>query len=202
MLATAVYGQASMKTAAAEEIKTFFQGKAKTVLTFLGYSGAGYEDQAAMLKLAEQVLNEFDPLKTIVNIGATSEGIGAIYKIAQERHFVTTGIVSIQAKHDKVPLSPFVDYVFYVEDPTWGGYLKGTDRLSPTSETMVENSDFVVAIGGGEVARDELLTAKRSGKQVRYFPAEMNHQKAQDAARKKGAPEPTNFLGAAAEAEL
>jgi hypothetical protein len=63
---------------------------------------------------------------------------------------------------------------------------------------MVENSDIVVGFGGGEIARDELLAAKRSGKQVRFFPAEMNHQKAEEAARKKGLPLPTDFRGAAA----
>ena len=63
---------------------------------------------------------------------------------------------------------------------------------------MVESSNLIVAIGGGEVARDELLVAKTLlGKQVRFFPADMNHQKAQEAARRKGLPEPTNFRGAA-----
>jgi hypothetical protein len=179
-------------------MRAFFQGAGKTVLTFVGYSGVGYQDQGAMLTDAEQILSEFDPAKTIVNIGATPEGIGCVYEIARPRGFVTTGIVSTQAKQAGVPLSPYVDFVFYVEDATWGGNLIGTDRLSPTSEAMVENSDIVVGFGGGEIARDELLAAKRSGKQIRFFPAEMNHQKAEEAARKKGLPLPTDFRGAAA----
>jgi hypothetical protein len=179
-------------------MRAFFQATGKTVLTFVGYSGVGYEDQEAMLTRAEHVLNEFDPTKTIVNVGATPEGIGCVYEIARNRGFVTTGIVSTQAKEAKVPLSPYVDFVFYVEDATWGGNLAGTDRLSPTSEAMVENSNIVVGIGGGEIARDELRAAQRSGKQVRFFPAEMNHQKAQEIARKKGLPPPTDFWGAAA----
>jgi hypothetical protein len=64
---------------------------------------------------------------------------------------------------------------------------------------MVENSDIVVAIGGGEVARDEFTAARRLGKQVSYVPAEMNHAVAKNKARKKGLPEPTNFRGAAHE---
>jgi hypothetical protein len=96
-----------------------------------------------------------------------------------------------------VALSPHVDHVFYVEDATWGGYLEGTQRLSPTSEAMVENSSIVVAIGGGEVARDELLEARRSGREVRFLPADMNHEKAREAARRKGIPLPTDFRGAA-----
>jgi hypothetical protein len=195
----AALGQSpTSKTATSKEMRDFFQGTGKTVLTFVGYSGVGYEDQEAMLTRAEHVLSEFDPAKTIVNIGATPEGIGCVYEIAKHRGFVTTGIVSTQAKETKVPLSPYVDFVFYVEDATWGGNLAGTDRLSPTSEAMVENSNIVVGLGGGEIARDELLAAQRSGKQALFFPAEMNHRKAEEAAQKKGLPLPTDFSGAAA----
>jgi hypothetical protein len=200
-LTVAAFGQIPViKTGTSEEIKAFFQGKGKTVLTFVGYSGAGYEDEAAMLARAERILKKFDPTKTIVNIGATAEGIGRVYEIARRRGFLTTGIVSTQAKQAKVALSRFVDYVFLVGDPTWGGYLNGTDRLSPTSEAMVKNSNTVVGIGGGEVARDELLAAKRAGKETRYFPADMNHHQAREAARRKGLPVPTDFRGAAAQA--
>ncbi len=150
-----------------------------------------------MLASAERVLSELDAGRTIVNIGATPDGIGAVYELAKRKGFVTTGIVSVQAMRSNVPLSPYVDYVFYVEDATWGGYLEGTERLSPTSEAMVENSSIVVGIGGGEVARDELLEARRSGKAVRFLPADMNHEKARGNARRKGLPPPTDFRGAA-----
>jgi hypothetical protein len=152
------------------EIRTFFDDTGKVVLTFVGYSGAGYEDQAAMLASAERVLGEFDPARTLVNIGATPDGIGAVYELAKRRGFVTTGIVSVQALKSNVAVSPHVDRVFYVEDATWGGYVPGTKRLSPTSKAMVENSRIVVGIGGGEVARDELLEAKRLGKAVASCP--------------------------------
>ena len=167
------------------------------MVTFVGYSGAGYEDHAAMLIKAEHILAEFDPKKTIVNIGATPEGIGGLYEIAKHRGFATTGIVSAQARQYKVPLSPHVDYVFYVEDKNWGGFLAMTEQLSPTSEVMVENSDIMIGIGGGEIARDELIAARRLGKQVRFIPADMNHQKARESARNKGLPEPSDFRGAA-----
>jgi hypothetical protein len=187
----------TVRTATHAQIRTFFQDTGKAVLTFVGYSGAGYKDQAAMLAGAERVLSEFDPGRTIVNIGATPDGIGAVYELAKRKGFVTTGIVSAQARKSNLALSPHVDYVFYVEDATWGGYLEGTERLSPTSEAMVENSSIVVGIGGGEVARDELLEARRSGREVRFLPADMNHEKAREAARRKGIPLPTDFRGAA-----
>src|SRR5215472_12071910 len=185
------------KSATVEELAAFFKGKQKAVLTFVGYSGAGYEDEAWMLKEAERVLGEYDPAKTIVNIGATPEGIGAVYELAKRKGFLTTGIVSSQARQYNVKLSPYVDYAFYVEDSAWGGLMSGTEELSPTSKAMVENSDVIIGIGGEEVARDELIAGKRLGKTVRFIPAEMNHQKARESARKKKLPEPTDFRGAA-----
>jgi hypothetical protein len=187
----------STQVASPEEIRRFFAGQGKTVLTFIGYSDNGYEDPAALLERAESILREFDPNKTIVNIGATAGGIGAVYPLAKQRGFMTTGIVSTQARKDQAELSPYVDQVFYVEDETWGGFLKGTDRLSPTSTAMVENSDVIVGIGGGEVGRDELIAARRLGKEVRYFPADMNHRHAIEKAKKKNLPPPTDFSGEA-----
>jgi hypothetical protein len=188
------------RVASPEKIRAFFESKKMRVITFLGYSGAGYENKAAMLDQATRVLRPFDPKKTIVNIGATAEGIGAVYELAKRKGFFTVGIVSTQAKKGKIALSPCVDVVFYVEDATWGGFIPGTGNLSPTSKAMVENSDMIVAIGGGEVSRDELIAARRLGKDVQFIPADMNHQMARAKARKKDEPAPTDFRGAAASA--
>ena len=183
-----------------QEIKDFFATANKGVLTFIGYSGSGYQDKEAMLAVATRILDDFNPKATIVNIGATPEGIGEVYKLAKRRGFMTTGIVSTQAmKYDAV-LSPCVDIVFYVKDKSWGGFIDGSERLSPTSTAMVESSTILVGIGGGSVGRDELITAKRMGKDVRFFPADMNHNVAREKARKKGLPEPINFSGAASTA--
>jgi hypothetical protein len=188
------------RVASPKEIRAFFESKKMRVLTFLGYSGAEYEDKAAMLAHAAQILDKFDPKTTIVNIGATADGIGAVYGKAKRKGFLTSGIVSAQAKENEVALSPCVDIVFFVKDAGWGGFIAGTERLSPTSQAIVENSDVIIAIGGGDVARDELMAARRSGKHVQFIPAEMNHQIARDKALKKGEPPPTDFRGAAASA--
>jgi hypothetical protein len=187
----------TIREATSEEIRAFFKGKNMQVLTFLGYSGAEYENKAAMLEQATQILDQFDPRKTIVSIGATPEGIGAVYEIAKRKGFLTAGIVSTQAQENKVKLSPCVDMVFFVRDATWGGFIPRTERLSPTSTAIVENSDVIVAIGGGEVTRDELMAAKRSGKEFRFMPADMHHQLARDRALKRGQAAPTDFRGAA-----
>lgn len=187
----------TVREATSEEIRSFFKGKHMKVLTFLGYSAAEYENKAAMLEHAARILDVYDPKATIVNIGATPEGIGAVYATAKQRGFLTAGIVSTQAKENNVKLSPCVDVVFFVSDATWGGFIPGTERLSPTSAAMVENSDVLIAIGGGEVARDELNAGRRLGKKVHFIPADMNHEIARERARKRGQQAPSDFRGAA-----
>src|SRR5262245_12125476 len=187
----------SASGAALDDIRSFVRGAGKQVLTFVGYSGAGYEDHEAMLDHAGAILARFDPATTLVNIGATEMGIGAVYALARERGFATMGIVSILAENEQVPLSPCVDTVFYVADTTWGGRLPDKSALSPTSEAMVAVSDVMVGIGGGDAARDELQAAQAAGKQVEFIPADMNHQVAKTKAAKNGAPEPTEFRGSA-----
>jgi hypothetical protein len=167
------------------------------VLTFGGYSGAEYEDPAAMLARASAVLDRHDPAKTLISIGATAQGIGAVYELAKQKGFTTLGIVSTLARDEDVTLSPCVDQVFFVADETWGGLVPGTDRLAPTSAAIVGIGTEFVAIGGGEVTRDEMLAARRAGKPVTFVPADMNHAIASEKARKRGAPAPTDFRGAA-----
>lgn len=189
---------AVVKEATPAEIRTFFDGRGMQTVTFMGFSGAEYEQPAAMLALAERTLAKYAPQKTIVLIGATREGVGAVYDLAKSKGFTTAGIVSSQAKVNKVPFSPCVDHVFVVEDATWGGIDPKTKRLSPTSAAMVENSDVMVAFGGGDIARDEMTAARRAGKPVEFHAADMNHKIALERAKKRGEPAPTDFRGSAA----
>jgi hypothetical protein len=181
----------------AQEIGEFVRLSGMTLLSFVGYSGAGYEDEAAMLAQADQVLERHDPARTMVNIGATAQGIGAVYELARRRGYFTLGIVSSLARDAGTPLSPCVDAVFFVRDAAWGGRLPGLPMLSPTSAAMVANSQVVVGIGGGEIARDELLAARAAARSVTFIPANMNHRIARDKARVQGQPEPVDFRGAA-----
>ena len=122
------------------EILQFVQEKKMVVLTFAGFSGAAYENPAGMLENASEILRKQDPEKTLINIGATRDGIGAVYEVAKAMGFTTMGIVSSLAQAEGVALSPCVDYVFYVQDDSWGGRVRGEERLSPTSEAIVEVS--------------------------------------------------------------
>lgn len=192
-----VFGDDKQPEVDAESVVAYFAKQNKTVVTFIGYSDAGYENPRQMLATAREVLGKFDPQSTIVNIGATPSGIGAVYELAKSMGFPTTGIVSTEAKKFNLPISPRCDRVFYVKDETWGGYLPGAKQLSPTSRAMVDVSTVIVGIGGGQVGADEMSAGRQAGKKVQFFPADMNHQLAIEKAQKKGQPIPTDFRGAA-----
>jgi len=193
-------GPSQIRIGDADVIASHVKSTGKRVLTFVGYSGAGYQDPAAMVRQASRILERHDPTRTLINGGGTAEGIGQIYELAKAKGFETLGIVSSLARQEQIPLSPCVDTVFFVKDNTWGGELPQAQGLSPTSRAIVRSSDALVGIGGGEIARDELLAARRAGKLVTFIPADMNHQLAREKARLKGQPEPKEFGGAAAAA--
>jgi hypothetical protein len=180
------------------ETQAFFRNFGKRVLTFFGYS-VDYEDEDAMLALARKGLSKIPADQVLINIGATASGIGAIYPLAKEMGFTTTGIVSSVAAKNMENISEAVDHVCFVADTQWGGRIKGTNRLSPTSQAMVTCSDVLVAIGGGEVTRDELMAAKAMGKPVYFYPAEVSHLYLTQRAQKKNEPPPESFWGAAHE---
>jgi hypothetical protein len=181
------------RRATIDEIRKWI--RERPVLTFLGYSGAEYELHAQMLAQAAAVLAAHDPAKVLVNIGVTSAGIGSVYALAKQLGFATMGIVSTQALADEGQWSTAVDQVFMIEDATWGG-ADAAGMLHPTSAAVVAVSDDIVAIGGGAIARDELLAGRRLGKRCRFIPAESSHALARDKAHKAGKPEPTSFTSA------
>lgn len=188
-------GPREVRKATPASIAAFVRQKQMEVFTFMGYSGAEYESPEVMRQQVAKILESKDPQKTFINSGGTAQGIGAVYAIAKQKGFTTMGIVSSLVQKERVPLSRCVDVVFVVKDSSWGGRLPGTNELSPTSLAIVANSASVVAIGGGDVARDEWLAARQAGKPVVFLPAEMNHTIAREKARKQGKPLPTAFQG-------
>lgn len=196
-MASACDSTTEIYEATSASVRTFVKHKGMTVLTFAGYSGALYEDSSAMLEHASRVLDGQRPEKVLINIGATAEGIGEVYEVAKRKGFTTIGIVSSLARDEHVPLSPCADHVFFIKDNSWGGRLPQSTRLSPTSAPIVANGASFVAIGGGDIARDEMLAARKAGKRVTFVPADMNHRIAREKALKRGLPEPMDFKGSA-----
>jgi hypothetical protein len=180
------------------EALAFFKSQRKTVVTFLGYS-VDYENEKAMLKIAEDVLAGYSPVTALINIGATYGGVGAIYSIAKSMEFITTGIVSSLAIQYVDDISTAVDHVCFVMDSQWGGKLPNSNNLSPTSQAMVACSDIFVGIGGGEISRDEMIAGREQGKPVHFYPAEIKHEYWIHRAQKMNLPAPVSFWGAAHE---
>ena len=180
------------------ETQAFIRSLKKRVLTFFGFS-VGYENEAAMLAIAKKGLARIPPDAVLINIGATAGGIGAIYPLAKNMGFTTTVIVSSLAVERQKEISEAVDYICFISDTQWGGKLADSNQLSPTSQAMVSCSDVLVAIGGGEVTRDELLAGRALGKPVYFYPAEASHQNLIQRARQRNEPPPESFWGAAHE---
>ena len=54
------------------DVHTALPREGRLVLSFLGYSAAGYEDKPAMIAIASAILDEYPVATTIVNIGASA----------------------------------------------------------------------------------------------------------------------------------
>lgn len=178
-----------------EESSAFFKRQGKIVLTFFGYS-VSYEDEENLRKIIRHVLSTHSPARTLINYGATIAGLGVVYPIAKSMGFTTGGIVSTIAVEYPEEISPDADHICFIEDRRWGGKLLDSNELSPASKTMVECSDILVAIGGGEISQDELLAGKEQGKLIQYYPAEVNHAWAIERAKNRSLPPPESFWGA------
>lgn len=172
----------------------FFKSQGKTVLTFFGYM-LGYENEAEMFRIVRDELAKYSPQTALVNDGVTRWGLGEIYPLAKSLGFTTTGIVSRRILDNASDISPAVDHICFMDDDQWGGKLPNSEALSPTSHAMVACSDVLIAIGGNDVSRDELLEGRRQGKPIHYYPAEVNHENAIHYAKRKGLPPPESFMG-------
>lgn len=182
-----------------EQAVAFFHKQNKNVLTFYGYA-VDYQNAAEPRQTVRELLLQHAPSKTLVNYGATRGGMGAVYEVARTMGFTTTGIVSTLALEFADGISPYVDHICFIGDTTWGGKLPDSQELAPTSKAMIACSDLLIAVGGGEITRDELLAAREQGKPIQYYPAEVNHDWVLANARKKGHPPPDTFWGAVHEA--
>ncbi|HEV8553341.1 MAG TPA: hypothetical protein VGR65_08165 [Casimicrobiaceae bacterium] len=195
LLASAAGSSRIVRPANAEAAITRIRKAGRSVVTFLGFSGAGYEDALAVDRVIAKVLGDLIPTSALICAGATPEGIGAVYPLAKKRGFTTIGIVSALAEKEGATFSQDVDTVFVIADDTWGG-LDADGKLSQTSSAMVGAADEMIAIGGGEIARDEIAAAMAMGKKVRYIVADMNHAAAIRKAKEMRQPEPDDFRGA------
>lgn len=164
----------------AEVVRALRIGR-KHVVTFAGYGELGYQDEASLERAAASILGGFDPATTIVNTGTLltdgfKTGIAAIYPVARALGFETTGIHPSIAlsRPERHSLARAVTRVYFVGDATWGGLLPATREPSQTLQALLQASDELVAIGGGEHTAQEIEAFLAHGKPVRFFAAAMH----------------------------
>jgi len=177
----------------AASIRAAFAHLAKHVIYFAGYGELGYEQEGRVRRVAAQTLAGRPASGLLVHSGTLLRvgghcGIAEVYSLARELGIETSGIHPSIAMGfaDTHRVSPYCGHVFFVEDVTWGGFLPGSMTPSPTLQLHLEVSHEVVVIGGGKHAADELRAFVSNGKQVRYFPAEMNHSSTRDFCQREG----------------
>lgn len=136
----------------------------KKTLVFGGFSGLGYADLEKMEQVArqriEKAIKENGLNNVVVVAGATSDGIGEVYKIAKELGVTTYGIVSEAGK--EYGSDKYCDKTFFVPDP------KGTWQVlsSQGDSYMVDvakKNGVLIYYGGGDVAVSEIKEAKNKG---------------------------------------
>lgn len=164
-------------------IRQFFRALGKHVIYFAGYGELGYEEEGLVQRIAHQVLSEWPRSKVVVHSGTLlrvggHNGIADVYTVARELSIETTGIHPSVALDfaDTHRVSPYCDHVFFIEDETWGGLLTGSEHPSPTLRLHLDVSDEIIVIGGGKHAAGELKAFASSGKPVRFYAADMNHE--------------------------
>lgn len=153
----------------------------KKVYTLFGYADLEYENKPEVMAQIELELRALDPATTIINIGATEEGIGAAYEVAKKLGFETMGVVSNRALNYNGKFSSDVDRIYIINDVLrlWGGYIPGTKDAAPVSTVFLRVSNTISAYGGGEHTAMVMREAvRRGGIDVKFTPAEMSHKKA------------------------
>lgn len=160
----------------ADEVIARFKLKNKKVHTIFGFSDLEYEHKDVVLKQIRIDLEKLDPKTTIINIGATEDGVGAAYKIAKDLGFETTGIVSMQALSYSGQFSKFVDSIYILSDGLWGGFIPGTRKLTPTTQAFISVSDSIAFYGGNLNSLATLKSAIKFKIPFSFYTADMNHK--------------------------
>lgn len=151
------------------------------MLSFAGFGELGYEEEGIVERIVPAILADWAPTDVIVNCGTLlrvggEDGIARVYAVARSLGVETTGIhpgIALQFAGTHV-VSPHEETTFFVADESWGGFVDGTSRLSPTLQVILDVSEELIVIGGGKHAADELRAFADRGRRVRYFPASMN----------------------------
>lgn len=132
----------------------------KRVIVFGGFSGLGYESpeglNAAVKDRIELEMKQYGKDNVVVVAGATSDGIGACYKVAKELGVPTYGIVSEAGK--KYGSDEYCDKTVFTPDPN-GTWQVLNEKGQSYMVDIAKNNGTLVYFGGGDVAVSEIKEA-------------------------------------------
>jgi hypothetical protein len=187
----------------ADQLIRQFRATYPRVVTFLGFGELGYHDLSAFEDIVTRELARFDPGDWVVNTATVvtkgfERGVADVYEIASRLGFRTSGVYSAIALRTPALhyASAFVQDIYFVDDPTWGGYIDGDGSPSETLTALAAITHEAIAIGGGKHTAQEMRELIRHGKRVIYHPLEMHRETSREWHRRKGE-RLTDFRGAA-----
>ena len=170
-------------TGADIDIKNFY------CVTFIGYSGLGYENPALLKERLSSLLNEClkkHPDKQIVVVcGGTRAGIGAVYSLVEENktfrnRLKCIGIVSEEAlKNGGSDLALSKDKIAFVPDPDGSWQTKSSSGYPYMLYPAHKYGGEVISLGGGQIGYDEVKGAQDRGIKTRIFLFRPDHNELQ-----------------------
>jgi len=156
----------------------------KKVITFLGYSSAGYEEPETVDRYITETLSHECPTPhdCEVLLGST-DGILRAAKIAHSKGIDVTIITSEDGKNQlgNLPRSDqsVVTRLYSIDshDVGWKIDEEGNKEISAIAHALIKSSDKIYMIGGGKIGIAEMEYAASKEKDLTYFPAKYNARK-------------------------
>ncbi|EAC0469615.1 hypothetical protein DRT92_21955 [Salmonella enterica subsp. enterica serovar Newport] len=165
------------------DIKNFY------CVTFIGYSGLGYESpdllKETLKSKLEQCLHEHPDKQVVVVCGGTGAGIGAVYSLVREDEFLRDkvkciGIVSDEAlKGAENELALSKDKIAFVPDPDGSWQTKSSSGYPYMLYPSHKYGGEVVSLGGGQIGYDEVKAAQKNGIKTSIFSFRPNYNELQ-----------------------
>ncbi|MGC7990663.1 hypothetical protein ACP3WT_23655 [Salmonella enterica] len=165
------------------DIKNFY------CVTFIGYSGLGYESpdllKETLKSKLEQCLQEHPDKQIVVVCGGTGAGIGAVYSLVREDESLRDkvkciGIVSDEAlKGAENELALSKDKIAFVPDPDGSWQTKSSSGYPYMLYPSHKYGGEVVSLGGGQIGYDEVKAAQKNGIKTSIFSFRPNYNELQ-----------------------
>lgn len=150
--------------------------KDRYAVVFVGHSGKGYIEPEAVRADMQQRLESImqrtgmDPGQMMVLAGATPEGIGLVYEVAQTLNLPAMGIVAEAGAQWVSPHCPDVITVRNADANDWGTRLpESGEEMTVTAlriATAAGQGGELIAFNGGPQAFEEALAAAHAGFRV------------------------------------